>query len=295
MQYYTTHLSQYLSSDEFAIFFEEVCEHFPAHAHNFIEIVYIASGMGTHIVNGDKMEVSGGDLFLINQNIVHEFIPNEGSSLLVYNYIFEPLLIGTQFRGCKDFVDVAYSYLIHSMNDDSHPSDYIRLAGLKGHPIERVLFDMHNEYNNKKGGYVQVIKSQLVTLLIYMFRQFKDDSAQKHNAPVYKRLIVESAVAYLKEHYMEDIKCEILAQKAYLSKNYFGVMFKEVTGMTVIAMLQNIRVNVACDLLENTAMSVSDIALAVGYSDLKYFYALFRKMRGVTPAEYRKNAAENKL
>ena len=287
MNYYTTSLSQFLSSDEFAIFSEEVSAPHPPHAHDFIEIVYIASGRGTHIVNGDEIEVFGGDLFLINQNIVHEFVPGEGATLLVYNYVFEPLLIGSEFGGSKDFVDVAYKYLIHSMND-SHPSDYIRIKGLKGHQIERVLFDMHSEYYAKKGGYVQVIKAQLITLLIYMFRQFKDDSDQKQNSPVYKRLIVDSAVSYLKAHYNEDVKCDVLAQKAYLSKNYFSVMFKEVTGMTIIAMLQNIRVNVACNLLEGGALSVADVALAVGYSDLKYFYSLFRKMRGMTPAEYRK-------
>ena len=74
----------------------------------------------------------------------------------------------------------------------------------------------------------------------------------------------------------------------YIKLN-FCKTFKEITGMTFLTMLRNIRINVACDLLENTHLSVAEIAGKTGYTDLKSFYRLFSGQKGVTPKNYRKS------
>lgn len=105
---------------------------------------------------------------------------------------------------------------------------------------------------------------------------------------MYHRLIVRNAVVRLQEHYAEDIRCEWLAKQAYLSVNHFRKIFRDITGMTVIQMLQHIRIRMACQLLETTRFSVAEIADQVGYSDVKYFYQIFEKEKEMTPGEYRR-------
>jgi len=54
--------------------------------------------------------------------------------------------------------------------------------------------------------------------------------------------------------------------------------------------VQSIRIDAACRMLADGRQRVRDVASAVGYQDMKYFYALFKRKTGVTPAEYRERA-----
>ena len=55
-----------------------------------------------------------------------------------------------------------------------------------------------------------------------------------------------------------------------------------------MAKLQTIRIEKACELLETTTRTVMEIAYDVGYQDMKYFYELFRRQKGISPKQYRK-------
>ena len=65
-------------------------------------------------------------------------------------------------------------------------------------------------------------------------------------------------------------------------------MFKKETDMNFSEYLKKIRIDNAKNLLLNTENTVEDISYAVGYSDIKYFSRLFKKLTGVTPTEFRK-------
>lgn len=289
MQYKVLQFHDYMQNDiEIRIMVDEIIGHHPAHAHDFIEIAYIDSGSGSHTVNEKVEEIHEGDLYLFNaHNIVHSFDSAEGTPLVVYNCLFQPPSIDHALRGCKDFVDVAYHYLFHSFYTEDDPKDYIKLTNLKSSKVEQILYEMERESACKENGYLQILRADLMRLLILMFRLYKQDVTQKQNLPVYKQLIVQNAVTLLKKHYHEDIGCKWLADQAYLSVNYFRSIFKEITGMTMIQMLQNIRINMACELLENTSLSVSEIAERVGYHDVKFFYQTFKRLKSIAPGKYR--------
>lgn len=51
----------------------------------------------------------------------------------------------------------------------------------------------------------------------------------------------------------------------------------------------------ACELLRKTDMEINLIVDSVGYSDITYFYKVFRKMNGCTPLVYRQSKKENNL
>jgi two-component system response regulator YesN len=65
-------------------------------------------------------------------------------------------------------------------------------------------------------------------------------------------------------------------------------VFKKETGMSISDYLQQTRIEYAKELLLNTDQSVSEIANASGYSNLSYFSAIFKKITGTSPGEYRK-------
>lgn len=293
MKYQRMQFRSYVQADEeIRMLTDEIHGHHPAHAHDdFIEIAYIDSGRGVHIVGEEEARIEAGDLFLFNPHIVHAFTADPDSCLKVCNCIFLPPALDHSFKDCKDFVDVAYHYLFYSLSSSDDPKDYIRLTGVADEEIRQVLYEMQREYDRREGGYVQVLKANLMRLLIFIFRLYKKDDRQRQNPAVYKQLVVQEAAAYIKNHFAEDVSCEMLAERAYLSVNYFRKIFKEITGMTMIRMLQNIRVHVACDLLESTRAPVEEIAAQVGYGDVKFFYKVFKDFQDMTPGAYRKKYA----
>ena len=77
------------------------------------------------------------------------------------------------------------------------------------------------------------------------------------------------------------------ATKAAIQSLAQGIRM-ELTGTNVSDYLQNVRVEKACSLLRATDMKVTDIAAQVGFKDMKFFYDVFKKIKGKTPGDFRK-------
>ena len=69
----------------------------------------------------------------------------------------------------------------------------------------------------------------------------------------------------------------------------FRSYFKRCKGMTFSRFVTEYRLNTACELLKHSQKQVSEICFAVGFNDVPHFNRIFKKLKGVTPQEYRKN------
>ena len=99
---------------------------------------------------------------------------------------------------------------------------------------------------------------------------------------------IRMAKQYITEHYRETITLEIVSREIGFNPAYFSTVFLKSTGQHFMDYLKEVRISNAKTMLLNTNKSVAEIASAVGYSDLKYFSRLFRKLTHLTPSEYRK-------
>ena len=98
--------------------------------------------------------------------------------------------------------------------------------------------------------------------------------------------IVE-AQTWLKEHCSEEVRLSEVASQFDMSVRSFNRRFKLATGQTPLQYLQNVRVDMARELLQSSNLSVNEIAEKVGYQDMGHFTALFKKFLATTPSEYR--------
>ena len=73
----------------------------------------------------------------------------------------------------------------------------------------------------------------------------------------------------------------------FFNKDYLAKLFKKETGLSIHAFVKEIRMKEACRLLVSSSDSITDVAAACGFSDMKTFYALFKKHTGLTPKAYR--------
>ncbi len=103
-----------------------------------------------------------------------------------------------------------------------------------------------------------------------------------------KQTSVEKAKSFIEQNISQTLTCEDIAAHVYLNPIYLNRIFKQEIGMPLMEYLLNKRLDLAKRLLDETNMTVSSIALAVGYSNFSYFSRLFRKCIGVSPMGYRK-------
>ncbi|WP_226704351.1 GlxA family transcriptional regulator [Microbulbifer elongatus] len=98
---------------------------------------------------------------------------------------------------------------------------------------------------------------------------------------------IVQAQTWLKQHCSEDVKLSEVAKYFDMSVRSFNRRFKLATGQTPLQYLQNVRVDMARELLQSSNLSVNEIAEKVGYQDMGHFTALFKKFLSTTPSEYR--------
>lgn len=104
-----------------------------------------------------------------------------------------------------------------------------------------------------------------------------------------KEEYVKNAAAYIQTNYSRKVTVEEIANYVRLNRSYFGVIFKELTGLTPQEFLIDFRIDKAKKLLSDMSMSIGDVSRSVGYDDPLTFSKLFKKNVGVSPNAYRKN------
>lgn len=102
---------------------------------------------------------------------------------------------------------------------------------------------------------------------------------------------VEEALRYIEDHYCDPFTVQELADHLGLNRSYLHRIFKSFTGVSIQSYLLDYRIRQACILLKTTPLSVRVIAHSVSYIDPLYFSRIFHQKMGVSPSEYRKNAA----
>lgn len=106
------------------------------------------------------------------------------------------------------------------------------------------------------------------------------------NQRVYS-LHVQKAIDYIEKNIAEDLSLDQVVDYLKLNKTYFCKLFKENTGKTFSQYVNQVRIEYSKKLLEDTNMSILDVALAVGYNNSNYFHKAFKERLGITPYNYR--------
>lgn len=99
--------------------------------------------------------------------------------------------------------------------------------------------------------------------------------------------IIEKIKIYIQRNYQKDLTQEYISYLFYMNRSYLSTLFKAKTGEKFIDYLNNVRINKAKELLEKSDRKMYQIAKAVGYDNVKYFFRIFKKKTGMTPEQYR--------
>lgn len=99
--------------------------------------------------------------------------------------------------------------------------------------------------------------------------------------------VVRAATRYMEEHCSEHLSLADVAEHVYVSHWHLSKLLNRYAKQSFFDLLSHCRVQKAEELLADPSLKVSDVAYAVGYTDVTHFSRNFKKVTGKTPMEYR--------
>ncbi len=251
------------------------------HQHDFNELEIILSGSAINSVNGFEFPVGAGDLFVIGREARHEI--RQVDSLELYNIAYD----ASALRSCnEDLRGLPGFHTLFALEELYAGQSGIRmkLSPAVFTKVKTLLEELHAEYSNGEAGFRSMIMCDFTRLLLILSRSC---AAGESSGSIGK---IAHACAYIEREYLSDVNIGRLAASVFMSERQFRRLFCRVYGMPPFAYILNLRLAYACQLLRTSDQSITDIAMASGFSDDNYFTRCFRQKIGTTPGRYRANS-----
>ena len=124
-----------------------------------------------------------------------------------------------------------------------------------------------------------------IEFISYVFETLQRNQLYNQN----RENAIECVKEFISKNLDKDLSRGNLAKEVYLSEDYLSRTFKTETGKSLTVYIAEQRMEKAKEYLENSNLTVSQIALEVGYHNFSYFSKTFRDITGFTPNEYRNN------
>ncbi|WNR46106.1 AraC family transcriptional regulator [Paenibacillus roseipurpureus] len=263
------------------------------HAHEHLQLCYMLSGSCLHWVGEQSYILMKGDLISIPPCQEHRLEVRDSMDYVMIQVDFMPHAINESLRDLSQmqtFLDFAY---IRPLIAKDNLIPKMSLNPPAQSSVEAVLNTILAEWEEQEEGFRLAIKAELLKLLVIIGRQFTrfallQDQHEQHQVLLHRKALFQ-AISYMEKNFSEDLRLEDIASIALMSPSYFSYMLKLMKGKTYIELLTELRVQKAIELLRNSDLTVTEIALQVGYNHISHFNRTFKKFTHLTPGYFRKH------
>lgn len=243
------------------------------HSHKSHELYFLISGQRRYFVGHSIYDLAPGNLVFIPGGTLHRTIApgHTGYERYVVNF-FE-----TQLNGFIDRIGrTAFDRLLHCGCLEL-PPDITRRVRQDLGSLDDAL-KTKEPYTNAAA--VHLLEDILLCALRHgtPAPPCAGETADK----------VQQVARYISKNYTEPLTLHDAARLAGLEETYFSRRFKILTGFGFHEYLTQTRLLAAEHLLEKSDLSMVDIAEHCGFSNSNYFGDVFRRWKGVSPSQYRK-------
>ena len=248
------------------------------HWHQSMELVFVKQGAGLVQVGPVTYPAHQGDIFIFAPGTLHGLRQTQGQRMEYENIIFELELLG----GAGDLCAEKYLLPLQSgrllLPPRLTPNDlcYLQAAAC--------LREVEDANRAKLPGYELLVKGALLRFLALLLAQGK----QQLPAETADTQRLKTVLQWLSAHYAEELRVADAAGVCSCSASHFMRWFRQMTGQSFIAFLNEYRLNAAAEALQTTGETILTIASRCGFENLSYFNRAFKAHFGMTPREYRK-------
>lgn len=248
------------------------------HWQDSMELVYIKRGSGLVQTGAQVCTAQSGDIFVLTPGTLHAIRQTESCTMEYENIIFDVELLG----GAEDLCAEKYLLPLQSgrlsLPVRLTPNDlcYLQAAAC--------LRELEDANRAKRPGYELLVKGALLRFLALLIAQGRQ-CLSTETADTQR---LKTVLQWLSAHYAEPLRVADAAGVCSFSASHFMRWFRQMTGQSFIAFLNEYRLNTAAEALRTTDETVLTIASRCGFENLSYFNRAFKAHFGMTPRDYRK-------
>lgn len=237
---------------------------FPLHLQNGVEIICLRSGSTTLHYAGKKYNMVSGDLLVVFPSMVHGFTNSKETDSIM---MLIPIDNTASFRSLLERKEPLLPILKKPFWEETGLAQILEMA--------------HHDWGKAneaiQQGYVLLVLGKLIPLLSLIDRNPNSGD------------VLYRAMTYLHEHYVEPITRKQLASALGYNESYISHIFSDILHTTLTDYLLQLRLDKATNLMANTQLTISSIAMQAGFGSIRSFNRAFLKTMGCTPKEYRKS------
>lgn len=254
------------------------------HTHDYVEIVMVYAGYGSHCLQSadGKILTSSiikGDVFTILPGEVHFYC--DCKNFRIYNICVDGAFIET----LRDELLTLEHFSSFFAADRPFQINQLHLMPMDFLSVEYLLRQLMRCKCSQQASRYLAFR---VTFLQFMLALFDGSDSGWKDSPALVDDRLFALIEKLEEHPERKFDLGELARENGMSISNLAHKFKNVVGISPLEYCNQLRLERVRRQLEETSLTISEIAFANGFSDSNYMVRLFKRKYGIPPAGYRK-------
>ncbi len=254
--------------------------------HERLELFIPLDGPARFRMGNQEVPLDCGDMLVVDNLKLHHVVDFPGFNTRVVVISFLPEFVYS--LGSPSF---DYAFLLPFYTKLEKLTHVLRLPDPTTDPIGLALASLLGCYFDCPPHHFKQIgcKAFLLEILFHMACRFQGSELLKWEfvRQQQRTLQLKKLFDHISRNYAEKLSVGEAATLAGMSQPQFMKNFKKVSGMTLVAYLNHVRLTNAARLLKETSLSIAEIASQVGFSDQSHFDKRFKRSFGTVPKEYR--------
>lgn len=250
----------------------------PPHWHDDLELSRVIRGRMNYYINGDVVALEAGQGIFVNARQLHGNYCADGENCEYGCLLVHPSLLGAHPYLREQCVkpltgNPAFPYLVLS---DAEPWQKEVLEGVTA---------ACEAFQSGEPALGLLVQAQAFRIAAELLRHMP---AAENAVPVDRRLMaLRDMVGYVQQHYAGRISLADIAAAGHVSVSTCCDIFRRHMDRTPLRYLTHYRLEKAVERLKNPGLSVTEVALSVGFFSASYFAETFRKEYGLSPTQWR--------
>lgn len=235
-------------------------------------LIYCTKGEGWFILNGQKHNVPENHFFILPAECPHQYGSSEHSPWYIY---------WAHFKGTK--AELIYEQLkgVNAITLENHSRIGDRTA-----IFDELLNLLESGTDTSIVNYVNLTFNHLISTFLYIntYREAKYTHNKAENT-----FFISLATHFMIENIENKLTLKDLSKQFGYSESYIYRLFLKETQYSPINYFIHMKIQRACQLLQNKNMKINQVALKLGFDDPYYFSRIFKKIIGISPKDYKQN------
>ncbi len=253
----------------------------PPHYHEYIEILYAVKGNFEVALNGEIMAMPEKSMFIINAGEPHVTKSNSEEDRWLLCIKFMPQVLFSSEQSATELEQV-FQYIFEQFGKQR----MFPKALLNGTSLPYAFNNVIEEMSEEPFGYELGIRAEVMRIFLWIIRYWNENEPEFSIDVAGNTEIISKIRGYVNEHY-QDATLQSAAEHCGLSYSYISRVFKKYMNMGFSNYVNFVRLNKSVELFA-TDLSITEIAMAVGFSSTSYYIQAFKKAKNISPSKFRK-------